>query len=215
MSPPTQLNTAAARTTRAASSTPAALPIDGPRITNIVCGVNLNCRIDLKTIALYARNAAYAPKRFQAVILRRLDPRATALVFQSGKMQVLGAKSVMDARLSARKFARMIQKLGFNVKMSDFNVQNIVAHADIKCAVRLEGLHAKHYLWTRFEPELFPGLVYRIEQPDLRVSCLIFANGKMVVLGAKREEHIDQAIGLLYPVLKQFPVRQNDARDTV
>lgn len=183
------------------------LPIDGPRLINIVCGVNLNCLIDLKTVALHARNSYYNPKRFQAVTLRQRDPRATALVFASGKMQVLGCRSISDAHLSARKFARMVQKLGFDgVKLSNFNIQNLVAHADAKCKVRLEGIHLKHRAFARFEPEIFPGLCYKMVRPS--VTVLIFANGKMVLLGAKKEEDIHLALKLLYPVLKEFPVRE-------
>jgi len=59
---------------------------------NIVCTVNLGCKLDLKKIALHARNAEYNPKRFAAVIMRIRDPRTTALIFSSGKMVCTGAK---------------------------------------------------------------------------------------------------------------------------
>lgn len=82
---------------------------------NIVSTVNLGCRLDLKKIALHARNAEYNPKRFAAVIMRIREPRTTALIFSSGKMVCTGAKSEEDSRLAARKYARIIQKLGFPV----------------------------------------------------------------------------------------------------
>jgi len=59
---------------------------------NIVCTVNLGCKLDLKKIALHARNAEYNPKRFAAVIMRIREPRTTALIFSSGKMVCTGAK---------------------------------------------------------------------------------------------------------------------------
>lgn len=77
--------------------------------------VNLGCRLDLKTIALHARNAEFNPKRFAAVIMRIREPRTTALIFSSGKMVCTGAKSEEDSRLAARKYARIIQKLSFPV----------------------------------------------------------------------------------------------------
>jgi transcription initiation factor TFIID TATA-box-binding protein len=80
-----------------------------------VSTVNLNCKLDLKKIALHARNAEYNPKRFAAVIMRIREPRTTALIFSSGKMVCTGAKSEEDSRLAARKYARIIQKLGFTV----------------------------------------------------------------------------------------------------
>lgn len=79
--------------------------------------VNLNCKLDLKKIALHARNAEYNPKRFAAVIMRIREPRTTALIFSSGKMVCTGAKSEGDSRLAARKYARIIQKLGFPVSI--------------------------------------------------------------------------------------------------
>ncbi|KAJ7133028.1 hypothetical protein C8R46DRAFT_1235569 [Mycena filopes] len=97
-----------------------------PTLQNIVATVNLDCRLDLKTIALHARNAEYNPKRFAAVIMRIRDPKTTALIFASGKMVVTGAKSEDDSRLASRKYARIVQKLGFEAKFSEFKIQNIV-----------------------------------------------------------------------------------------
>ena len=84
---------------------------------NIVSTVTLGCNLDLKKIALQARNAEYNPKRFAAVIMRIRKPRTTALIFSSGKMVCTGAKSEEDSRLAARKYARIVQKLGFNVML--------------------------------------------------------------------------------------------------
>ena len=178
------------------------LPIVGPNITNIVCGVHLNCRFDLKNIALHGRNVTYRPKKFSAVVIRIREPKATALVFENGKMQVLGTKSVEDAKLACRKFARMLQKMGYNPRMEEFKVQNMVASADTRMVIRLEGLKYEHLKYTHYEPELFPGLVYKIKEP--KVTALVFAKGKVVLLGAKKVEEIEQAMQSLYPVLVGF-----------
>jgi len=74
-----------------------------PVLQNIVSTVNLSCKLDLKKIALGARNAEYNPKRFAAVIMRIRDPKTTALIFASGKMVVTGAKSEVLARTAALK----------------------------------------------------------------------------------------------------------------
>lgn len=134
---------------------------------NIVATVNLDCRLDLKTIALHARNAEYNPKRFAAVIMRIREPKTTALIFASGKMVVTGAKSEDDSKLASRKYARIIQKLGFNAKFTDFKIQNIVGSCDIKFPIRLEGLAARHHMFSSYEPELFPGLIYRMMKPKI------------------------------------------------
>lgn len=111
-------------------------------------------------------------------------------------------KSVEDAKLAARKFARMLQKLGMQPRLEDFNVQNIVAHADTRMLIRLEGLQYEHQEFAKYEPEFFPGLVYTILQPKMKV--LVFAKGKLVLLGAKSMDDLDKAVMLLYPVLLHF-----------
>ncbi|RMD41501.1 hypothetical protein DV735_g3614, partial [Chaetothyriales sp. CBS 134920] len=188
-------------------NTPAATPRAGvgnsgliPTLQNIVATVNLDCRLDLKTIALHARNAEYNPKRFAAVIMRIRDPKTTALIFASGKMVVTGAKSEDDSKLASRKYARIIQKLGFNAKFTDFKIQNIVGSCDIKFPIRLEGLASKHHMFSSYEPELFPGLIYRMIKP--KIVLLIFVSGKIVLTGAKVREEIYQAFEAIFPTLQ-------------
>nr|GMC84189.1 TATA-box-binding protein [Ipomoea batatas] len=187
-----------------------------PTLQNIVSTVNLDCKLDLKSIALQARNAEYNPKRFAAVIMRIRDPKTTALIFASGKMVCTGAKSEEQSRLAARKYARIIQKLGFPAKFKDFKIQNIVGSCDVKFPIRLEGLAYSHgafssvsiricnqclttyslngnficcshvikcFIFMQYEPELFPGLIYRMKQP--KIVLLIFVSGKIVLTGAK------------------------------
>ncbi|KAK7207635.1 transcription factor TFIID-domain-containing protein [Myxozyma melibiosi] len=173
-----------------------------PTLQNIVATVNLECRLDLKTIALHARNAEYNPKRFAAVIMRIRDPKTTALIFASGKMVVTGAKSEDDSKLASRKYARIIQKLGFNAKFMEFKIQNIVGSCDVRFPIRLEGLAFSHGHFSSYEPELFPGLIYRMVKP--KIVLLIFVSGKIVLTGAKVREEIYQAFEAIYPVLSEF-----------
>ncbi|KAF8061604.1 TBP-domain-containing protein [Lyophyllum atratum] len=173
-----------------------------PTLQNIVATVNLDCRLDLKTIALHARNAEYNPKRFAAVIMRIRDPKTTALIFASGKMVVTGAKSEDDSRLASRKYARIVQKLGFVAKFSEFKIQNIVGSCDVKFPIRLEGLAYSHGQFSSYEPELFPGLIYRMIKP--KVVLLIFVSGKIVLTGAKVREEIYTAFNTIYTVLCEF-----------
>lgn len=178
------------------------LPMRDPTISNIVCGAHLNCLFDLHHIALSARNVMYNPKRFPAAVIRHRRPKATGLVFATGKLQVLGCRSVSDAVLACRRFARMLQKLGYQPRLEDFVVQNIVANADTRMLIRLEGLQYAHPAFCRYEPEIFPGLVYSIMEPKMTV--LVFAGGKLVLLGAKNEGDLEKAVKVLYPVLTLF-----------
>ena len=131
--------------------------------------------------------------------MRIREPKTTALIFASGKMVVTGAKSEDDSKLASRKYARIIQKLGFNAKFTDFKIQNIVGSCDIKFPIRLEGLASRHHHFSSYEPELFPGLIYRMIKP--KIVLLIFVSGKIVLTGAKVREEIYQAFEMIYPVL--------------
>jgi transcription initiation factor TFIID TATA-box-binding protein len=169
---------------------------------NIVATVNLGCTLNLKQITLHARNAEYNPKRFAAVIMRIREPKTTALIFSSGKMVCTGAKSEESARLAARKFARIIQKLGFSATFKEFKIQNIVGSCDVKFPIRLEQLQTRHQNFCSYEPELFPGLIFRMLQP--KVVLLIFVSGKIVLTGAKEKSHIHEAFRYIYDLLQEF-----------
>ncbi|XP_027698644.1 TATA box-binding protein-like protein 2 [Vombatus ursinus] len=173
-----------------------------PQLQNIVSTVNLACKLDLKKIALQAKNAEYNPKRFAAVIMRIREPRTTALIFSSGKMVCTGAKSEELSRLAARKFARVVQKLGFPARFLDFKIQNMVGSCDMRFPIRLESLALTHQQFSSYEPELFPGLIYRMVKP--RIVLLIFVSGKVVLTGAKERSEIYEAFENIYPILKGF-----------
>lgn len=173
-----------------------------PTLQNVVSTVNLGCKLDLKTIALQARNSEYNPKRFAAVIMRIRDPKTTALIFSSGKMVCTGAKSEDMSRIAARKYARIIQKLGYPAQFREFKIQNIVGSVDVKFPIRLEGLAFAHGHFSSYEPEIFPGLIYRMVKP--KIVLLIFVSGKVVLTGAKERAETYEAFENIYPVLTEF-----------
>ena len=158
--------------------------------------------MDLDKITSTARNAEYNPKRFQAVIMRIREPRTTALMFASGKMIVTGAKSVKDSKNAALKYTAIVQKIGFPAQFRDFKVQNLTATCDAGFPIRLEGLIFAHQACATYEPELFPGLIYRMPNP--KVTLLIFVSGKCVLTGAKTLEHLTEAFENIYPHLLEF-----------
>jgi transcription initiation factor TFIID TATA-box-binding protein len=174
-----------------------------PQLQNVVSTLNLGIKLDLKIIALHARNAEYNPNRFAAVIMRIREPKTTALIFASGKLVVTGAKSEEESKLAARKYARIIQKLGYKeAKFSEFKIQNIVGSCDVGFPIRLEGLSYSHGNHSSYEPELFPGLIYRMKSP--KIVLLIFVSGKIVLTGAKQRDEIIKAFEAIYPVLEEF-----------
>lgn len=100
------------------------------------------------------------------------------------------------------QFARILQKLDMQVSFKDFKVQNMVGSCDVRFPIRLEGLATTHSMFCSYEPELFPGLIYRMIDP--KVVLLIFVSGKVVLTGAKKRADIYKAFENVYPVLKEF-----------
>ncbi|XP_038984884.1 TATA-box-binding protein 2-like isoform X3 [Phoenix dactylifera] len=162
-----------------------------PTLQNIVSTVNLGCKLDLKIIALQARNAEYNPK------------------------VCTGAKSEEQSKLAARKYARVVQKVGFQAQFMDFKVQNVVASCDVKFPIRLERLALHHNAFCSFEPEIFPGLIYRMKDP--KIVLLIFVSGKIVLTGAKSRDQIKRGFEQIYPVVLEYrkvPQIGNEGKDS-
>ena len=95
------------------------------------------------------------------------------------------------------------------MKLSSFKIQNIVASNDVGFSIKLESLKEYHEKFSRchYEPELFPGLIYKMEVP--RVVLLIFTSGKIVLAGAKSRQEIYKAYFNIYPILVQFQKKQS------
>ena len=171
-------------------------------VQNIVATVTLGVEIDLDKVAQQVSNAEYSPRRFAAVIMRIREPRTTALVFRTGKMIVTGAKKLEESQTAAKKYVKIIERVGFAVTYSDYKVQNISATIDVGFPIRLEGLMYAHPNNSTYEPELFPGLVYRLNEP--KIVLLVFVSGKIVITGAKNTEAMIQALKIMYPILLPF-----------
>lgn len=176
--------------------------INSVKIQNCVATVSLGIELNLQTINFRTRNSEYNPSRFHGVVMRIREPRCTALIFKSGKIVCTGARNEEMANLGCRKFARIIQKLGYCVKFLDFKIQNLVATVDLRFPIRLENLNQMHGQFSSYEPELFPGLIYRMVKP--RVVLLIFVNGKIVFTGAKSKHEIAESLENMYPILQSF-----------
>lgn len=183
-----------------------------PKLQNIVSTANLRCELDLREIALRAKNAEYNPKRFAAVIMRIREPKTTALIFASGKMVCTGARSEEDSKKAARQYAKIINKLGFPVKFTEFKIQNIVGSCDVKFPIRLEGLANSHSRFCSYEPEMFPGLIFRMLKP--KIVLLIFVSGKIVLTGAKERNDIFNAFQNIYPLLMSFKKKEGNSQST-
>ncbi|MDT7895975.1 MAG: TATA-box-binding protein [Desulfurococcales archaeon] len=169
------------------------------RIENIVATVIFEHQLDLDLIEQGVSNIEYNPDQFPGLILRLDSPKVTALIFRSGKMVVTGAKRTSDLIKAVKKILRMFIKSGVTVSGKPrIQIQNIVASANLGMEVLLE--KAAYLLEnTMYEPEQFPGLIYRLTDP--KVVLLIFSSGKMVITGAKSEEEVEKAVNYTYKTL--------------
>ncbi len=169
------------------------------RIENIVATVIFEHQLDLDLIEQGVSNIEYNPDQFPGLILRLESPKVTALIFRSGKMVVTGAKKTSDLIKAVKKILRMFIISGVTISGKPrIQIQNIVASANLGMEVLLE--KAAYLLEnTMYEPEQFPGLIYRLTDP--KVVLLIFSSGKMVITGAKSEEEVEKAVNYTYKTL--------------
>lgn len=172
------------------------------KLTNVVATVNLDCKPDLKNIALGARNAEYNPRRFPAVIMHIKEPKSAALIFASGKMVVTGTRSEDDSGKAAQKYTLIVKRLGNAAQCTEFKIQNMTASCDISFPIRLEALAVDQPRFCSYEPELFPGLVYRMYSP--KVVLLIFVSGRIIITGAKSKRDMESALEKLHPILLEY-----------
>lgn len=159
-------------------------------------------KLNLKKIAMSCKNSEYNPKRFAAVVLRLREPKCTALLFESGKVILAGAYSMEQAKLGGRKVCKILKKLDYNVKFVGFRVYNMVAVCNLRQPIRLESFAGDNPQSATYEPDIFPGAVFKMLNP--KCTVLVFVTGKIVVTGAKSTQDIFQACENLFPVLRKY-----------
>jgi len=170
------------------------------KVQNIVATTSLGKPVSLMKLARSEANTEYNPEQFPGLVLRIKKPKSAVLVFSSGNLVCTGTKSVEQVREVIGSVIRVLRKIG--VKITDkpkINVQNIVASGSINLTLNLN-LLALELENTEYEPEQFPGLVYKLNDPN--ATFLLFSNGKLVCTGTKNREELDTAKKLLLKNLK-------------
>ncbi len=174
----------------------------GVKVENVVASVTLNQRIDLELITKNLENAEYEPEQFPGLVYHLTEPKAAALIFGSGKIVCTGTKSVEEAKRAIYKIIEDIKRAGIEINDEpEITVQNIVATANLNAELNLDAI-AISLDNTEYEPEQFPGLVYRMNDP--KVVLLLFGSGKIVCTGAKSVEDAERAAENIYKTLKEL-----------
>lgn len=172
------------------------------KIENVVASTSLGEDLDLQKISLALDGAEYEPEQFPGLIYRIKEPKTAILLFRSGKVVCTGAKSLEDVKQAIAKVSREVEKADVKVvKEPDIEVQNIVASSDLESEINLNSIALSLGLEkVEYEPEQFPGLVYRLDDP--KVVVLLFGSGKLVCTGAKRPEDVSKAVDRITKELK-------------
>lgn len=176
-------------------------PHDNITVVNIVVSSSLEHDIPLEKMAATLPNTEYNPEQFPGLVIRIKEPKTSALIFSSGNIVCTGAKSLDKVEESIKKIIESLEKIGIKIKIKPkINVQNIVASGSIGMDLNLNTL-AMRLDNTEYEPEQFPGLVYKLM--EAKATFLLFSNGKIVCTGTKSEEMVHKAIDMLLEKLNK------------
>jgi transcription initiation factor TFIID TATA-box-binding protein len=117
-------------------------------------------------------------------------------------MVCTGAKSEKQARGAVMKVVRELKANGIIILgKPKIVIQNMVASADLHGKIDQEAM-SDVLENVMYEPEMFPGAIYRMREP--KVVLLVFASGKLVITGAKREEQVHEAVEKMRAVLIDY-----------
>jgi len=164
------------------------------KVQNIVASTTFAEKLDLDMITQSLEDAEYEPEQFPGLVYRLKNPKTATLLFRSGKANCTGAKSIKEVETAIEVIARTLKKLGVEVyKNPEIVIQNIVATSDLGGELNLNEVAIALGLENvEYEPEQFPGLVYRIREP--KVAMLLFGSGKIVCAGARNTEDVSKAV---------------------
>lgn len=185
------------------------LPENRPwvRIENVVASASLKHGIDIKAVCKAFPETEYKPEVFPGLVFRLKNPKTATLIFGSGKMVCTGAKSEKSAIKALKTIVRRLKKEDIVIMgKPEIEIQNIVASANLKGGIDLFGFYqmSGRRMGGRimYEPEQFPGLIYRMEEP--KAVILVFASGKLVCTGTKKEEDVYRAVDKLREALEKY-----------
>ncbi|MEA5389308.1 TATA-box-binding protein [Haloarculaceae archaeon H-GB11] len=167
------------------------------QIENVVASSDIGQELDLETLANDLVASDYNPDNFPGLVYRMQEPKAATLIFRSGKIVCTGANSIENVTTALQQVFDELRGLGIQVNDSPkIEVQNIVSSADLGHTLNLNAIAIGLGLENiEYEPEQFPGLVYRLDEPS--VVALLFGSGKLVITGGKQLDDAEQALSVI------------------
>ena len=143
--------------------------------------------------------------------MRIEKPKATILIFSTGKMVVTGLRKASMAPKVVERVVKNIRKAGIKVSNPEITIQNIVASGDLHTNIDLN-MAAVVMDFAMYEPEVFPGLIYRM--PDPKTVFLIFSTGRIVCTGAKEKKIVRDAVLKLNQHVRELGITRKDIGDS-
>jgi len=178
-------------------------------INNVVCSFNVRCHLNLREIALRGLNVEYR-KENGMVTMKLRQPYTTANIWNSGKITCTGANSEDQAKIAGRRFARILQKLGFNTRFTNYRVVNVLGTVTLPFAIRITQFSQAHHE-ASYEPELHPGVTYKCKNP--KATLKIFSTGSITVT-APSVANVQRAVEHIYPLVEVFQ-KQKTKQDKI
>jgi len=177
-------------------------------IENVVASASVDQKIDLNDVTKKFPETEYHPEQFPGLVFRLANPRTATLIFRTGKMVCTGGKSEAMAIKAVNTVVKQLRKGKIKIKNEPvIKVQNIVAAINLGGKIHLE-LAARKLPRSMYEPEQFPGLIHRMLEP--KTVILLFASGKLVCTGAKKEEQVYRSVNNLHSSLEEKDLMMYD-----
>jgi len=157
-------------------------------VVNVVASASVDQRMDLNDITRKFPDVEYHPDVFPGLVFRLKSPKSATLIFSSGKMVCTGSKSEELAKKAVKTVVKQLRKGGIKVKKdATVTIQNIVSSINLGGKVNLE--------------QAAPGLIHRMLDP--KTVILIFASGKLVCVGAKKETEVYRSVNNVHSLLEE------------
>lgn len=162
-----------------------------PHLQNVVVTFHIGVNhVDLTHLASVIPWIEYDPRKFAAATMRLAKPRSTCLLFGSGRGVCTGSKTRSEARLAAYSYVCLLKRLGIRCHFASFAVQNIVCAVHCNFRIDLTKMAESESSRCGYEPEMFPGLMYRKKAGGYTIVFLVFESGKCVITGGRSHEDV-------------------------
>ncbi|HJJ29419.1 MAG TPA: TATA-box-binding protein [Methanocorpusculum sp.] len=173
------------------------------KIENIVASGVIAEEIDLTEISEKIDGCELNKKRFPGAVYRIDNPKMASLIFSSGKVVLTGIRNEAALGEGLAKVLASLKEAGVKVlDVPRVAVTNIVCSYDIGRFINLNRVVATLSLEAiEYEPEQFPGLVYRIKDP--KIVALLFSSGKIILTGGKNLDDVKKGLDFLEESLKE------------